>query len=208
MIESRSMLPDTLQEQPIENVDRLEDTTTSNDVDKNQLTIAIYSDYGRSKENENSDETSYYYDAIPINYSWSSKILQLVMKKCILMHSFSWFSTIGGGFSSLGERHARFSLRAGHLSLNQQLVIAERLGDDRLKTMCHMFAALAALQLRKKSACLMYLKQVIIPLMRSLPFEDEALIKMFQYLVCRMKVTRAELEFLLLHSLKKTDTVE
>lgn len=127
------------------------------------------------------------YDYTPIGYSWSRKILELVGNKARLMESFSWLSTVGGGFSALGERDDKWSLRAGALSLGQQLHLAELLGDERLKVMCHLFAALAALQLDNKHFCVNYLRRVIIPLMNSLPYKDPILTNILRHICFRLK---------------------
>ena len=122
----------------------------------------------------------------PIDYSWSKKILELVGNKARLMESFSWLSTVGGGFSSLGERDNKFSARAGALSIGQQLQLAELLGDQRLKVMCHLFAALAALQLDNRDFCVNYIRRVILPMMRTLPYPDPILTNMLRHICFRL----------------------
>jgi len=121
-----------------------------------------------------------------IDHSWSKKILELVGNKAKLLESFSWLSTVGGGFSALGERDSKFSLRAGTLSLGQQLQLAELLGDQRLEVMCHLFAALAALQLDNKQFCINYVRRVILPLMKKLPYKDPILWNMLKHIFFRL----------------------
>lgn len=121
-----------------------------------------------------------------VDHNWSKKILELVGNKAQLMDSFAWLSTVGGGYSSLGERDSRFSYRAGALSIGQQLHLADLLGDDRLKVMCHLFFALASLQLGNKQFCINYCSKVIKPLLAKLPFKDSTIRNMFSHLIFRI----------------------
>lgn len=123
-----------------------------------------------------------------IDHAWSRKILELIGNKAKLLESFSWLSTVGGGFSALGERDSKFSARAGALSLGQQLRLAELLGDERLKVMCHLFGALAALQLNNKQFCLNYIKRVIIPLINAMPYHDPILTNILRHICFRMSM--------------------
>lgn len=122
-----------------------------------------------------------------IDHSWCSKILRLVGHKMKLMESFSLLSTIGGGFSALGERDRDFSLRAGSLSLGQQLRLADLLGDERLKVMCHLFAVLAALQLGNKQFCIHYIKRVIVPMICALPHCDPIINNILGHICFRLR---------------------
>lgn len=123
----------------------------------------------------------------PVDHNWSKKILELVGNKAKLMESFSWLSTVGGGFSALGERDSKWSARAGALSLGQQLKLAELLGDERLKVMCHLFAALAALQMDNRQFCFNYIKRVILPLINAMPYRDVILINILKHIAFRLR---------------------
>lgn len=142
---------------------------------------------------DNNEPNSYHHQRLYkpkslIDYSWSRKILELVGNKAKLVESFSWLSTVGGGFSALGEKDSNFSMRAGSLSLGQQLHLAEQLGDDRLKVMCHLFAALAALQLENKLFCYNYMRRVAVPLLLALPYRDPILMNMVKHIFFRLSV--------------------
>lgn len=128
----------------------------------------------------------YDFSVSQIDHEWSRKILELVGNKAKLMESFSWLSTVGGGFSALGERDPRFSLRAGALSLGQQLHLAELLGDERLKVMCHLFAALASVQQSNKKFCFNYIRRVIVPLMNAMPYHDPTLTNILKHILFRL----------------------
>lgn len=123
-----------------------------------------------------------------IDHAWSGRVLRLIGNKAKLMESFSWLSTVGGGYSALGERDSKFSTRAGALSLGQQLQIADQLGDERLKVMCHLFAALAALQLNNKGFCLDYIQRVIIPLINAMPYRDPIIANILRHICFRMSI--------------------
>jgi hypothetical protein len=139
-------------------------------------------------ENSDEDELRYTYSSSLLDRAWSKRIIVLVGNKAKLMESFSWLSTVGGGFSSLGERDCKFSARAGALSLGQQLRLAELLGDERLKVMCHLFAALAALQLDNKFVTLNYIKRVIVPLINEMPYRDPILTNILKHICFRISV--------------------
>lgn len=138
------------------------------------------SDIGSEDEDEQSQSKSL------IDYAWSKRVLQLVCNKSKLMESFSWLSTVGGGYSSLGESDKGFSSRAGALSLGQQLKLAELLGDERLRVMCHLFAALAALQMNNRQFCWAYIKRVILPLIHAMPHRDPMLTNILKHICFRM----------------------
>uniref|UniRef100_A0A6G1SAF9 Microtubule-associated protein RP/EB family member 1 n=1 Tax=Aceria tosichella TaxID=561515 RepID=A0A6G1SAF9_9ACAR len=153
---------------------------------------ASHSTYRQEQDNQlgdvDADELYYRYNSSLLDLAWSRRIHVLVGNKAKLMESFSWLSTVGGGFSSLGERDCRFSARAGALSLGQQLRLAELLGDERLKVMCHLFAALAALQLDNKFITLNYIKRVILPLIDALPYRDPILTNILKHICFRISV--------------------
>lgn len=144
--------------------------------------------YFEGDDSSNQDDEQLVFKTL-IDHSWSKRILGLVGNKAKLMESFSWLSTVGGGYSALGERDSEFSRRAGALSLGQQLQLAEMLGDDRLKVMCHLFAALAAVQLANKQSCFNYIRKVIVPLMNSLPYRDPILTNILKHILFRLSTS-------------------
>lgn len=171
---------------------RTDDRSSTDDtVDDRQLVIAdrmcpSYSYRYYINDNDDEDDSDDEHHHSLIDHNWSKKILELVGNKAQLMESFSWLSTVGGGFSSLGERDNKFSMRAASLSLGHQLKLAELLGDQRLEVMCHIFAALAALQLDNKQFCRNYITNVIMPMMNQLPYRDPILINMLKHIYFRL----------------------
>jgi len=121
-----------------------------------------------------------------IDHAWQRKILELVGNKTKLMESFSWLSTVGGGYSALGESDQQYSSRAGALSLGQQLRLAELLGDERLRVMCHLFAALAALQMNNRNFCINYIRRVIVPLIQAMPYRDRLITNILRHICFRL----------------------
>lgn len=155
-----------------------------------QLVLAIDGSAKAQRTNDEDDDDEderVNYEFSLVDHSWCKRILELVGNKAKLMESFSWLSTVGGGYSALGERDDKFSMRAGALSLGQQLQLADLLGDERLKVMCHLFAALAALQLDNKRFCINYIKRVIIPSMKALPYRDPILTNILKHICFRLK---------------------
>lgn len=153
------------------------------------LVVACLNNKGRFNQTNSEDECvsdRYNPNITYIDRSWTRKILELVGNKARLMESFSWLSTIGGGYSALGENDPKFSIRAGALSLGQQLHLAELLGDERLKVMCHLFAALAATQQNNRYFCRRYILRVILPLMNSLPYRDPILTNILSHICFRI----------------------
>lgn len=155
--------------------------------DNQLILIKCYDVMSPNNEEEDNDDDDRVTFKTLIDHNWCKKILDLVGNKAQLMESFAWLSTVGGGFSALGETDSKFSYRAGALSVGQQLHLAELLGDDRLKVMCHLFVALASLQLGNKKFCINYCSRVIVPLLNKLPFKDQMLRNMLRHIIFRVK---------------------
>lgn len=157
----------------------------SHNADCNQICISTDNQIAFSLGTPLSDE--FIKLSTPLGLSWSKKLSELVVRKIKLMESFSLLSTIGGGFSALGESNQKFSMRAGNLSLGQQLKLAELLGDERLKVMCHLFAALAALQMDNRQFCINYIKRVIVPMIGALPHCDPIINNILRHIIFRLR---------------------
>lgn len=182
-----SELPDKNSETP-----SIEDRPSRNETDRQLVVAPVYRvyDFGPSIGSTNEDDDRTEDDDLIvrslIDHAWSGRILKLISNKAKLMESFSWLSTVGGGYSALGEKDARFSARAGALSLGQQLHLADLLGDERLKVMCHLFAALAALQMNNRSFCFAYIWRVIMPLIQAMPYRDPIISNILRHIFFRM----------------------
>lgn len=168
------------------------ETISENSSSLEQMVVALRSEIGtvkiRQEDLDDDDDCYVFVNQSLIDHSWSRKILELVGNKAKLRESFSWLSTVGGGFSALGERDTQFSMRAGSLSLGQQLKLAQQLGDERLEVMCHLFAALAALQLHNSLFVSNYINRVIRPLIRSLPYRDPIINNMLRHIFFRLSI--------------------
>lgn len=76
---------------------------------------------------------------------WSNRILPLWTNRLILEDVFSWLSTLGGAYSSLGDYETRFAVQAGRLSV-KQLKLAWTLGDPFLQARCMVYLAQSLMQ--------------------------------------------------------------
>lgn len=82
---------------------------------------------------------------VNISYNWGSKLNTLVKKREALEEAMAQLSTLGGGYSSLGEYSIHFSEEAGKLSL-VQLKVAMEMGDPITASKCRLFYALSLMQ--------------------------------------------------------------
>ncbi|XP_052800208.1 uncharacterized protein F58A4.6-like isoform X2 [Mya arenaria] len=79
-------------------------------------------------------------------HAWCKRLQCLGNKRLILEETMAWLSTLGGGFSALGDYFMSFSELAGRLS-QTQLQIATEMGDPVLASKCRLFYALSLMQL-------------------------------------------------------------
>lgn len=80
-----------------------------------------------------------------LDYKWNERVTQMALERRELDHAMSWLSTLGGGFSALGETFEHCAEMAGKISV-RQLQLALRLGDPLLVARCKLWAALSLLQ--------------------------------------------------------------
>ncbi|GLH10550.1 Uncharacterized protein GBIM_15487 [Gryllus bimaculatus] len=80
-----------------------------------------------------------------IDYSWNERMLTMALERRELDHAMSWFSTLGGAFSALGDHFDHCALVAGQISI-KQLKLALRLGDPMTVARCKLYLALSLLQ--------------------------------------------------------------
>jgi Domain of unknown function (DUF4807) len=69
----------------------------------------------------------------------------LVWEQIEIDHMFSWLSTLGGGFSALGDYFEDRAKIAGKISI-QQMRLAYRLGDPNLISRCKLFLSISLIQ--------------------------------------------------------------
>ncbi|XP_070572075.1 uncharacterized protein [Ptychodera flava] len=77
--------------------------------------------------------------------SWSNRMVPQINVRIHLEDAFSWLSTLGGAYSSLGDTYIHCSSRAGKISL-QQLYLAWSLGEPFLESRCKLFLAQSLMQ--------------------------------------------------------------
>ncbi|KAL4223364.1 hypothetical protein ACF0H5_016834 [Mactra antiquata] len=89
---------------------------------------------------------------IHVCLAWCYRIEGLARKRLILEETMAWLSTLGGGYSSLGDYFLSFSQQAGKISVTQ-LNIAIEMGDPIMASKCRMFFALSLMQAGKLKHC-------------------------------------------------------
>ncbi|KAH8250589.1 hypothetical protein KR038_001649 [Drosophila bunnanda] len=80
-----------------------------------------------------------------IDYRWAHILAHTLWEHIEVEHLMSWLSTLGGGFSALGEQFERCAETAGKISL-QQLKIGLRLGDPFLQARCKLYYSISLIQ--------------------------------------------------------------
>ncbi|XP_064537110.1 uncharacterized protein F58A4.6 [Drosophila montana] len=80
-----------------------------------------------------------------IDYKWADMVAHTIWEHIEVEHLMSWLSTLGGGFSALGEQFERCAQTAGKISL-QQLTIGLRLGDPFLQARCKLYYSISLIQ--------------------------------------------------------------
>ncbi|KAH8421395.1 hypothetical protein KR009_004080 [Drosophila setifemur] len=84
-------------------------------------------------------------DKDTIDYKWADMLAHTLWEHIEVEHLMSWLSTLGGGFSALGEQFERCAETAGKISL-QQLNIGLRLGDPFLQARCKLYYSISLIQ--------------------------------------------------------------
>jgi len=86
---------------------------------------------------------------IPFNFLFSAFrgeiVRYLVYEHLELEYMMSWFSTLGGAFSALGDYFNRSADIAGRISM-QQLKLAFRLGDPNIVSRCLLYLSISLIQ--------------------------------------------------------------
>lgn len=77
--------------------------------------------------------------------AWCYRLEALLRKRAILEETMAWLSTLGGGYSSLGDYFIAHSKMAGSISVTQ-LQISMEMGDPVMAAKCRLFFALSLMQ--------------------------------------------------------------
>ncbi|XP_015176821.1 PREDICTED: uncharacterized protein LOC107066579 [Polistes dominula] len=80
-----------------------------------------------------------------LDYKWNERINILALEAREIDFAMSWLSTLGGAFSSLGEKSQHCAQMAGNISV-KQYQLAMRLGNPLLVARCKLYAALSLIQ--------------------------------------------------------------
>ncbi|KAH3884606.1 hypothetical protein DPMN_008589 [Dreissena polymorpha] len=112
----------------------------------------VKKDFWRSTKNKNRGVVMAYLliviepPAVKVCKAWCHRLEGLVKKREFLEETMAWLSTLGGGYSSLGDYFRHFSVRAGEISI-QQFRIALEMGDPVMVSKCRLFYAQSLMQL-------------------------------------------------------------
>ncbi|XP_023169974.2 uncharacterized protein F58A4.6-like [Drosophila hydei] len=80
-----------------------------------------------------------------IDYKWADMLAHSIWMHMELEHLMCWLSTLGGGYSALGDQFNSCAQTAGEISL-QQLAIGLRLGDPFLQARCKLYYSISLIQ--------------------------------------------------------------
>jgi len=74
----------------------------------------------------------------------------------------SWLSTLGGAFSSLGDRNVHFAKKAGQISLSQ-LRLSTVFGDPNLIARCFIYISHSLCQQGYRKKAIRLVKKILYP---------------------------------------------
>ncbi|XP_001997536.2 uncharacterized protein F58A4.6 [Drosophila grimshawi] len=80
-----------------------------------------------------------------IDYKWASMLSHTIWQHIVLEQLMCWLSTLGGGYSALGDQFEHCAQTAGKISL-QQLAIGLRVGNTFLQARCKLFYSISLIQ--------------------------------------------------------------
>uniref|UniRef100_A0A1A9ZID0 Uncharacterized protein n=1 Tax=Glossina pallidipes TaxID=7398 RepID=A0A1A9ZID0_GLOPL len=93
-----------------------------------------------------------------IDWKWNAMLTRKLYEKVETDYLMSWLSTLGGGFSALGEQFSRCAEVAGKISM-RQLYIGIHLGDPFLQARCKLYYSVSLLQIGKLRSAKYIIKQ-------------------------------------------------
>ncbi|XP_033747503.1 uncharacterized protein LOC117332631 [Pecten maximus] len=120
-----------------------------------------------------------------IDYAWNYRMGSQMMRRVILDDAMNWLSTLGGGYSSLGDYFQHHAEEAGRISL-QQLKLAERMGDPVMSARCKIFFAQSLMQRGYIKQCKAILRAQSYHC-KSLLVSDDKLLALYKSLKWRLK---------------------
>ena len=83
-----------------------------------------------------------------LDHRWYARVYSLLSDFVFMESALTWLNTMGGAYSSLGER-SKHHARVAHNIATKQLAIADKLNDSRLMTQCNLYMAFGLLQQEK-----------------------------------------------------------
>ncbi|XP_050443206.1 uncharacterized protein LOC126847154 [Adelges cooleyi] len=111
-----------------------------------------------------------------LQYTWCEMYEKTNLEYRELEDIMAWLSTLGGAFSSLGDKTEQCAIVAGKISL-QQLQIAIKIGDPLIAARCQLYVAISLMQRGQfKTARRIIKKQYLF--VKSHLVVDERLVKM------------------------------
>ncbi|KAG5683449.1 hypothetical protein PVAND_012728 [Polypedilum vanderplanki] len=83
-----------------------------------------------------------------IDVTWGEIVNRLCYEQIEIEYMLSWLSTLGGGFSSLGDYFVQRAEIAGKIAI-YQMKIAIRIGDPNLLSRCKLYFSISLIQQNK-----------------------------------------------------------
>ncbi|XP_075159088.1 uncharacterized protein F58A4.6 [Haematobia irritans] len=80
-----------------------------------------------------------------IDWKWNHMLARKLWEKIETDYLMSWLSTLGGGYSALGEQFSKCAEVAGKIS-KKQLLIGIQLGDPFLQSRCLLYYSISLIQ--------------------------------------------------------------
>ncbi|EDW69521.1 uncharacterized protein F58A4.6 [Drosophila virilis] len=84
-------------------------------------------------------------ERLAIDYKWADMLAHTICRHIELEQLMCWLSTLGGGYSALGDQFEGCAQAAGQISL-QQLTIGLRLGDPFVQARCKLYYSISLIQ--------------------------------------------------------------
>lgn len=81
----------------------------------------------------------------PIDKKWSGMTLKTLWEAIEMDYLMSWLSTLGGGYSALGDEFTKCAETAGKISL-KQLSLGLQLGDPLVQSRCKLYYSISLIQ--------------------------------------------------------------
>ncbi|XP_054169085.1 uncharacterized protein LOC128966261 [Oppia nitens] len=116
-----------------------------------------------------------------IDKSWNRRLTALVSLRYEVDDNFSWLSTLGGAYSSLGEYDVNCAIKAGQISVSQ-LRLAGLTGDPNLVAKCGIFMVYSLCQQHRRWEAIKLIRRTLYPFITRIQFCDQTLKAMYSAL--------------------------